>query len=98
MNDEYNSKSSFALQEYYAPTSLEEAESLKKKEKEMETDFYSVFKVERMELIVCNQCNKEILDGQRIYMDSVGYFPPKIEDILNNLQIYHYDSLVSKEI
>lgn len=33
MGDEYNSKINFALQEYYAPTTLDEAESLKNKEK-----------------------------------------------------------------
>ena len=27
-------------------------------------------------------------------MDSEGYFPPKIEEVLNNLQIYHYNCIV----
>ena len=76
---------------------IEFEKAFKKKEKEIETDFYWVFKVERMDSVVCNQCNEEILDGQKIFMDSNGYFPPKIEDILNNLQIYHYGCLVSEK-
>lgn len=52
------------------------------------------FEVERIDIVMCSQCNKRILDGERIFMDSDGYFPLKIEEILNNLQIYHYNCIV----
>ena len=66
------------------------------KEKDIEIELGSnfVFEVERNDFVVCTQCNKRILDGQQIFMDSDGYFPPKIEEVLNNLQIYHYNCIV----
>lgn len=46
---------------------------------------------------ICTQCNKEILDGDKVFVDGVGIYLKDIETIEfpnNDISMYHFDCIV----